>query len=396
MNPTHVRFRSRQGRLLALAPAFFVVGRLLIATSPAIASPAGDRETEATSVSDKDRENARAEFADGNSAFQGKRWGDALKAFERSYAIVASPNTELMIARCLRELGRRADAANRYANAAQDAKQRVAKGEAKYKPTADAATNEGNALRGELGTIKVRVTRPPGATATLTANGSPIPLSKEGEAQVLHETGAVSVIVTDGSGAEQKRTITVSKGATVDLEFSVRAPASKSETAGVTPPDPTTDSSSSSNSQDQPDNTLGNGVKVHTGDGATWAKPAAIVTGSLTVAALGLFIGFGLSSQSQFDELYAKCGRPPRCTEEDRASADSGAQAQTIANVGLVAAGVLAVTTIVLVVIARKAAADARPGTTTAPTPASSRKKTESMIDKIRAGHPLAPAIMTW
>jgi hypothetical protein len=371
---------------------------LLIAAAASVtvappAAMAADRETEATSVSEKDRENARSEFAEGNTAFQKKQWGDALKAFERSYSIVSSPNTELMIARCLRELGRRADAANRYANAAQEAKQRVTKGEAKYKPTADAATTEGNALRGELGTIKVKVVRPSGASATVTANGSPITLSKEGEAQVLHETGAVSVIVTDGSGVEQKRTITVSKGATTDLEFSVRAPKSENPT----PPTPPTDPDPPPTNPDNNNNGAFGEVKVHTGSEATWAKPAAIVTGSLTVAALGLFIGFGLSSQSQFDELYAKCGRPPRCTEEDRASADSGAQAQTIANVGLVAAGVLAVTTIVLVLIARKAATDSKPATTTAPTPASSRKKTESMLDTIRpSGQPLAPAIMTW
>ena len=128
---------------------------------------------------------ARTSFAEGNTHFQARRWSEALKAFERSHGLVSSPNTQLMIARCHRELGRRVEAATAFSDAALEARSRVARGESRYTPTVDAATTEGNAVRAQLGTIQVKVERPDPAV-TLLVDRKSVALSPEGEATILH------------------------------------------------------------------------------------------------------------------------------------------------------------------------------------------------------------------
>ena len=296
-----------------------------IALTAAIAlwSPAalcGDSETIDPRVVDA----ARFDFTEGTAHFQAKRWAEALEAFEHSFSLVASPNTKLMIARCLRELGRRPDAADAYADAAAEAHRRVTAGEGKYKQTADAAATEGAAVRAQLGTLHVHVARPAGAT--LTVDTKVVELSKDGDATILHEPGTASVTVRDATGAEQRQTVTVQANGTVQMDFAVQsAPA----------PPPLWRPPASA-----PERTR-----------SSWSAPAALVAGGVTLAGLGVFIGFGASSQATYDRLAARCG-PSSCGPADREEADAGKRAQTIANVGLAVSAVAAVATIVFVAVA--------------------------------------------
>lgn len=322
--------RALRRPLLSLVLAFTVV----TSSSPAVADPEPDAI-----------EAARHEFAEGTSHCQAKRWQEALRAFERSHSLVASPNTELMIARCLRELGRRADASVAYATAAAEAKQRVAKGEAKYAQTAEAATAEGAAVRSQLGTIRVHVSRPAGVT--LTIDDKEVALSADGRAIVLHDPGVAAVAVKDESGAVQRQTVTVTAGANVEMEFTIQAPKPEPKEAAA---------------KDRPvvhDEPAPAPPKPHSGS-RTWAWPAAIGAGALTAAGLGTFIGFGLSSQATYDDLVERCGGVGQCGPEHRAEADSGEQAQMIANIGLGVAAVAAVATVVFVIVGLKSSDRAR------------------------------------
>ena len=272
---------------------------------------------------------ARFDFTEGTAHFQAKRWAEALKAFEHSFSLVPSPNTELMIARCLRELGRRVDAANVYASAAAEAHRRAMAGEGKYKQTADVAAAEGAAVRLQLGTIHVHVTRP--ADATLTVDKKVVELSKDGDATILHEPGTASVTVSDATGAEQRQTVTVQPNTTVQMDFSVQgaAPTQVPERTPLPPAPPAPAPQS----------------------GPSWPVPAALISGGVALAGLGVFIGFGASSQSTYDALAARCG-PASCGPGDREEADSGERSQTIANVGIGVSAVAAVATIVFVAVA--------------------------------------------
>jgi hypothetical protein len=159
-------------------------------------------------------------------------------------------------------------------------------------------------------------------------NGTALPVSAAGDASLLQEPGTVTVEVRDARGGQQRQTVTVTAGGSVRMDFSGESNAPP--LVPIEPIPPTTPGPSSN---------------------ASWAVPAAWVAGGLTVAGIAVLTGFGLSSQATYDDLFARCG-PSNCGPADRADADSGERAQTIANVGLGVAAVAAVATVVFVVVA--------------------------------------------
>src|SRR4051812_33000197 len=102
-------------------PAIVLCGILATGVAQAQPEPSDPAAVEA----------ARADFSEGQGHFRAKRWSEALKAFEKSYAGVPSPNAQLMIGRCLRELGRGPDAAAAFSSAEAEARKRVNRGESK-------------------------------------------------------------------------------------------------------------------------------------------------------------------------------------------------------------------------------------------------------------------------
>jgi hypothetical protein len=306
----------------------FVAVALMILASTSAAR--ADERADALAV-----EAARTLFTEGTTHFSAGRWPAALTALERSYALVPSPNTMLMIARSLRELGRTAEAAAAYERAALEAAQRVAKGDAKYSPTERAATDEGRKVRATLGSVKVRVTRYEGVAVSI--DGRPLVLDPGGAATSLHAPGSATVIVREPSGAEQKQTVTVHAGSTVEMEFS-------GDTPRVTAPLPEAP-------RPAPRAALVDVVPPVEGSPRAWAVPAAIGSGVMTLAGTAVFIGFGSASHATFTRLSAECG-PSSCGPAERDDADAAKRQQTIANVGLAFASVAAAATIVFVVVA--------------------------------------------
>lgn len=309
-----------------------------------VCAHADDRETASL-------DGARFAFAEGTAHYEARRYLDALASFERSYRTVQSPNALLMIARCQRELGRKAEAVATFERAAADARQKVASGENKYAPTADAADDEGRRLRATLGTLHVRVEG--GAGGTVLADGKPLPLSSSGDVVVLREAGTVAVEFSRRSGARQRQTATLVPGATIDMTFTedaAAAAAGPAPTPGVSGPSAREREAAAGSSSE------------HTTT-SRWRTPAWIA-GGVAAAGAVTFTAFGLSAQSTYDELARRCG-PDRCGPNDRADADRGARQQTIANVGLGVALTAAFTTLVFVVLTMQDEQKPAPSTTT-------------------------------
>lgn len=263
---------------------------------------------------------ARTYFEAGSAHFQAHQWQEALAAFERANALVPSPNTELLIARCLRELGQSVEAVKRFDSTALHAKKRVDAGEAKYQQAGEAAAREGEAIRRTLGTLRIRVAQGSGQGA-VSLDGKATELAPDGTATVLAAPGPATVEFSD-RGRVQRQTVTLLAGAVVDVEFS----------AGASPPsDPVAPPEKAASSQ-------------------PWVW-AAIGAGALTAVGGGVYLGFNSASRATYDDLAARCG-PNRCTERDRADADRGEQQQTIAMVGLAVGAVAAVATVAFTVIA--------------------------------------------
>ncbi len=100
---------------------------------------------------------AQKTFEAGTKLYDSRHFEEALAAFRASYQIVASPNSRLMIARCLRDLGQSAAAYREYDAVAAEATER---GE-RYRSTAEAAAEEREELKAKIALLTVRVAEPP-------------------------------------------------------------------------------------------------------------------------------------------------------------------------------------------------------------------------------------------
>jgi hypothetical protein len=287
-----------------------LVALVALAAAPAlVAFPT----TAHADTEDATRDEAKRLFQQGSSDLLAKRYAEALDNLRASYKLVPSPNSGLLIARCLRELGRRVEAVEMYGTVAADARRRAGEGDAKYTQTADVAAAEGGALRATLGLVRVRVSHPsPGSTIEIDGV---VKAATEGDIVALHVPGEVTVRFRPASGAEQSQRATLAAGADLRMEFT----SGPSVEPAPLPPPPPRGAAPTSDVNGSP---------------PSWTVPAALVSGGLALAGAGVFIGFGLESGSIYDDIDARC-RTTGCGAADRAQADVGKRDQTIANVGL-------------------------------------------------------------
>jgi hypothetical protein len=280
--------------------AALVVVALLAATRPALADPDGP----ATSVG-PDVEEGKREFATGSDRMRDGAYEEALTAFVASNRALPSPNTTLLIARCLRALGRVEEAADRFQAAAVDAEARVAAGESRYQQAASTARAEGASLRATLGVLHLRLI---GAAGTLSVDVDErrSPIRADGTVDVLHRPGEVRYRIRDGEStrAEGRATVAAGRWTSVDVVVPAKDSGPLSPAAPIAPSTP-----------------------------PSWLVPGAVTAGFVGVLGLGSFTFFGLRSQSTFDDLRDRCA--PRCGQEDRDAASRGDTEQTIANVSL-------------------------------------------------------------
>jgi hypothetical protein len=287
----------RSGRLRVLAIALAVL-------VPTCFGPAVAR-----AQIDDVRDEARRLFAQGSADFVAGRFTAALESFRASHRLLPSPNSGLLIARCLLELNRPVEAHETYLAVAQDARRRAEAGDAKYARTADAATEEADQVRATLGALRVRVS-PPARGSHIDIDG--VVTDATGvDVVLLRQPGEVRVTLKQENGVQQSQRATVVVGAEVSVEFQPgpSAPAAPGVERKAEPP------------STQPTR-------------YGWALPAAAIAGGVGVAGAAAFIGFGLASESTYHDLASRCG-PLSCGPQDRAEADRGKRDQTIANVAL-------------------------------------------------------------
>ena len=296
------------------------------ALAAALAAAAGPaRAEEGAQVAE-----ARTLFTRGSDLYLAKQYASALEALRASYRLVPSPNSGLLVARCLRELDRSVEASEMYAVVEAAARQRVAAGDAKYGQTAAAAASEGAAVRAQLGTIRIRVRHAPSGTQ-IEIDDASTALPADGALDALHERGAVTVRVRPPAGVAQSQIVDLAPGRDVTMEFEL-GPERAAIAPSVAPPAPAV-------------------VAPGTGEWSRgWARPAAWWSGGITLAGAGVFVGFGLDSQTRYDDLKRRCG-PASCGPGDRADADAGKRAQLVADIGLAVGAAAAAATIGFVIL---------------------------------------------
>lgn len=294
-----------------------VVSLLLAAAAvPGTALAQGAAPSAATAAQKRD---AQILYLKGAASFEAKRFAEAQKAFAASYAVVASPNSHLMLARSLIELGSLVEAYD-----ALELTRAESAADPKYADTAEQAIAERTELQKRLAIVTVKLRGAEGA-ATLVVAGRDIPEPRRAQ-PIPAVPGRIEVVASDAAGHRATRQTTLAAGASAELELDL-APAKAAPVALAKPPGPAAPSIVGA----PPPSSAG-------GDAAadrTSLMPFAIAAGGVGVAGMVVFTVAGLMNQSTFAGLEESCPGL-RCAEDRQSDIDAGRTQQTLANVGLV------------------------------------------------------------
>lgn len=290
---------------------FIVLPFLLTLAVAAVDAGAQTKEA----ASGKSSETALEQFKQAQSRYEAKDYAAALELARSALEGTGSPNARLYVARCLRELGRVAEAHAEMDRTLRDARDRAGKDE-KYVPTRDAAAAELALLDQRVGKVIVALVDAP-PDAKIEINGKPLESTRRG-LPIAVTPGDVLVRATavGASPVEKQQRIAAGETQTLTLVF-------REETAEAPPPAPPPIEPS----------------KPVAKKGGT-LRTVGYVTAGVGVVGLGLFAVTGSMASSKFSELEDECGGK-RCTDPKYAdTVDSGKRLETIANVSLVVGSV--------------------------------------------------------
>lgn len=308
------------------------LGMLVVALATAVVSvaPSAHAQGGASVTSATDGEKARAQdlYKSGAMSFEFKRWDDALAKFKQSYAVVRSPNTHLMVARSMAELGQKTEAFNELV--ATEAEARA--GGERYAEAGNKAAELRASLTREVAVLTVQVTHADsaGAAATVLVGGVDLPRERWNVPRAM--APADVEIVGRYHGAERdKKSVKLVIGTPQTVTVDVGAPDAPKEEP-LPPPKRA--------HVEEPDS------------GGSALLPLAAISAGVGAGGLTVFAVFGLMNQSTYDSLETQCadGCSGSAVEE---KADDGKTQQTVANIGLVvgAVGVAAAATFLILEI---------------------------------------------
>ncbi len=266
-------------------------------------------------ATDEQKAAATKAYKDGRTSFDERRFVDALQSFRESYGVVSSPNTHLMIAHTLRELGRNAEAYDTFGAVAEQALE-AAKSDPRYEASAELALKEQSLLRDKIGLVTLEIVAP-AASAKLSVEGRVIDRSRWQKPIAVDPGQATFLLTTEGDPVV--RELEVTAGGEHRLRIDAKAPPPSPPPPPPPPGDDTIDWLS------------------------TWRIVAYGVAGAgvLSFAVAG---GLGGAALSKHNELEDACGGLPCPERQD--DIDAGRRFQTASNAmlivgaGLVAAGV--------------------------------------------------------
>lgn len=258
-------------------------------------------------ASEADEAAAREAYIEAKKHYDALELEEALSGFQRSYAAVASPNSQLMIARVLDRLGRHVHAFETMRATMREAERvsalspELAK---KYKKTLDTATALTAELRHKVGFVSIVLV---GATdreaVRVTLNGNPVDAVDE---PVIVFPGRVVVAVQNTSGRREV-SAEVAGGGQQRVEIEVPGPAPLPLPAPVQRDD----------------------------DGVRATTVLAFGSAGIGVAGFTLFAVFGALTLDAFDTLEQSCPLS-RCPATSQPDIEDGQTYQSVANVGLV------------------------------------------------------------
>lgn len=332
------RFRRSLRCSLSIATAIALTSLAPPATAAGVAPSAATKEQ---------KDSASSRFLRGKELYGQNKFDAALAEFTASLEIVASPNTRLYVARCLREMNKPAQAYAEFGRTASEARE-LAKSDSRYEKAAEAAEQDQKALEPKVGLVSVSVQRP-NASTTLKVGGEDVRREAWTQPIAVNPGNAEVVAETPGRPAARK-SVTVAAGQKESVTVDAAA-----EEAPAQAQAPAKDEKK---------------VEVSTPSDRAGLRPYAYVAGGIALAGLATFTVAGLLSNGTYSDLEQACGGERACAGHDD-EISSGKTQQTVANVGFVvfligAAG--AVTLWVLSAPSKSTASSASTATSSAPT----------------------------
>lgn len=288
---------------------------LLIATAVAATALAGEASAagvapSAATKAQKDK--AQSHFLRGKELYGQNKFDAALAEFTSSLDVVASPNTRLYVARCLREMNKNVQAYNEFGRTAAEARD-LAKTDSRYEKAAEAAEQDQKALEPKIGLVAVNVEHASPST-TLKVGGEEVRREAWGQ-PVAVEPGSAEIAAETPGRPASKKSVTIAAG--------------QKESVSV---DATGDAPAQASTADKNEKT----VEMSTPSDRAGLRPYAYVAGGVALAGLATFTVAGLLSNGTYSDLEQACGGERACPPGHEDDISSGKTQQTIANVGLV------------------------------------------------------------
>lgn len=260
-----------------------------------LAEAAGVTPADATAAQ---RAQAQRHFLRGKDLHGASKFEQALVEFRASFDVVASPNARLYIARCLRDLGRDAEAYGEFTRVISDAKDAEP-----YQKTGTAAAEEREQLSSKIAFLDFKIDNATSDT-TLKVRGEDVPRDRWGDAFAA-SPGATEIVVTAPGHAP----VTKNVEATAGQHHAITLDAFEDMKNAPEPPPP----------PPPPKMPL---------------RTLALAAGGVAAVGLGTFIVAGAMSNSTYSKLQEACGGGP-CPPGHESDVSAGRTQQTIANVGV-------------------------------------------------------------
>lgn len=295
-----------------------------VAFSPCTsAHAAGVEPAKATPVQ---REQAQNRFVKGRDLFNAKKYEPALVELNASLDIVASPNTRLYIARCLRQMGKVVAAYVELGRTAIEAKELV-RDDPRYEKTGAAAAEERTQLEKQLAFAQLSILRP-GPDTVVKVQGDEVRPGGWAEPVPIKPGAATFSVETPGHAPVTKEvTVTAGQRLTVEIDADATPVAAAAPTPAPEPARPT--------------------------ESSPILRPLAFTFAGVAVAGLATFIVAGVMANGTHSDLEAACGAGP-CPPGHETDIAAGKSQQTFANIGLGVFAIAGAASVTLFVISAK------------------------------------------
>jgi hypothetical protein len=282
---------------------------------------------------------AQLRFQRGRELFVANDFNGALTEFRAANQLVASPNTRLYIARCLRGLGRSAEAYMEFQRAAGEAADR-AQSEPRYTATRDVARQEMDALRPQIGSLTLHARHAPDGLDVRVAGAAVS--SATFDVAMPTTPGTIEITATAPGRLPFRQEVEVRAGATTELSVELRV-----DPNYVAPGPNGTNNQDAQRDRERSQPPPVRMVRVSEGGGV---RIGGFVVAAVGLGGLGAFIGFGTMASSRFADLRTVCSPTGGCGPELEGQLQEGVQFQTFANVGLVVGGLALVGGTVMII----------------------------------------------